>query len=129
MKKVILLFFIIFFYAYKCGPNEDINITVSSGTIPVYSWDGGSVHYLVVREIDRGVVVWAIETPEKDGINSPVEHGSIPKGCELILDQGKLGSPIDTTAFDKPLENGKKYKIGILRLFSGYVFGEKIFMP
>ena len=127
LKKITILILIVVITTFKCGPREDINITVTSGITPVYAWDGGPVNKLIVRKAEGGVAVWAIKTPEKDGIKSPVTHGSIPEGCVLILNPEAIGSPIDTTAYEKPLESGIKYKIGIIRVFSGNVFGEKIF--
>ena len=70
-----------------------ININVSGGLTPEYSWDGGGMMYLAVSRVgDSPQVVWQVwgtgVFPGKpaegkiDGerVDSPVRHGIVPTG-------------------------------------------------
>ena len=110
IKNYILILVIILFSFNSCGPEEGIDMTVSKGTRPTYSWTGGPVNNLVVRKLPNHEIVWGIITPSKDWIDSPVKHGIIPEGAVVFKDS--LGiSNIDTAAFGQPLIVGQKYLV------------------
>ena len=126
--RIILIYiFITIAIAFNCtkGPDEAINITVSKGTLPIYSWNQGSLHFLAVYDTDREVAIWAINTPNSNKINSPVIHGEIPQEAIIFKDIHILGS-IDTTAYNKPLEIGKNYRV-VVRKYGIYSEGWKTF--
>lgn len=126
LKKMIVLIFVVVISTYNCGPDEAIYITVSNGTTPLYSWDGGPIHYLIVKKYGNAVTVWAIITPKIDGIYSPVKHGEIPEGAVIFTDSLKLGA-IDTTVYNQPLEIGKKYYVQVWK-YAKYAVGEADFI-
>ncbi|MFC1725654.1 hypothetical protein ACFL4T_08505 [candidate division KSB1 bacterium] len=115
IKNYILISLIFLFSFNSCpnSPEDHIDITVSKGTSPTYSWTGGPVNDLVVRKLPNHEIVWGIITPSKDEIYSPVTHGIIPEGA--IVFEDSLGiSNIDTTAFGQPLIVGQKYLVQVI---------------
>ena len=110
IKNYILISLIYLFIFNSCGPKEDIEITVSKGTRPTYSWTGGPVNSLSVERYHDHEIVWVIITPSKDGIYSPVTHGIIPEGA-IVFEDSLMLSNIDTTEFGQPLIVGQKYTV------------------
>ncbi|MFC1725728.1 hypothetical protein ACFL4T_08880 [candidate division KSB1 bacterium] len=123
MVVLILLFIVL---VYQCGPDEGILLTVLNGTTHEYSWDGGSVNYLIVKKYSNSVAVCAVITPKSDGIYSPVKHGEIPEGAVLYNDPLKIGT-IDSTVYNKPLEIGEKYYVQVWK-YRKYAVGEADFI-
>lgn len=57
-----------------------LNITVSSGTKPTYTWNGNTSAETVgvVRVSDPGTVVWGI-----DNVQTPLKHGTAQTGSSV----------------------------------------------
>jgi hypothetical protein len=125
--KIIYVFIVLTCLITNCGPEEWINITVSKGLYPTYSWDKGSTYRIWVSEPGRShKIVWAIYTPNTNGIRSPVQHGKIPERAQLFMEPNVLG-PIDTISYDSSLINGKQYTVHIWKT-GKYSFGTKSFI-
>ena len=115
-------------------PNESIDVSVSDGLIPMFSWSGGPAYRLRVvwdRYIDEqpaAVMVWAIHTSGRDGLVSPITYGEVPEGAELHTDTLIVGA-IDTTVFNRhtPLIPNEKYHVKICR-YDRYAIGESYFV-
>ena len=128
--KNYILISLIFLFSFNCnphGPEDHIDITVSKGTTPTYSWTGGPVNDLVVRKLPNHEIVWGIITPSKDRIYSPVTHGIIPEGAVVFKDS--LGiSNIDTAAFSQPLIVGQKYLVQVISKIEKFEVGTTEFI-
>ncbi len=124
---IIIVIIALFSSCIYCSPEEKtvLNITVSSGINPTYSWGDTRVDYLRVNYYDSyGKIVMGIQSDESNNISSPVRHGIIPENAHIY--NFGIEVPIDTTIFGKPLVPGKSYIITIGRMdeFTG---GEKQF--
>jgi len=79
-----------------------INITISGGLTPEYSWDGDKMWQLAVWRADQsnetawfigGVESWSEVTPLPEKpcaertVSSPVRHGTLPEGVQLVAAQ------------------------------------------
>ena len=132
IKKYLFIPIILLVYLFFYCPNpaeEDISITVENGILPVYSWDGGQIKTLTVREYETDIVVWALESERYDNeIYSPVKHGEVPDSVRLVTNPRAYHGLIDTTAIYRPLQPGKTYKIEVYRVFK-HVYGTAYFTP
>ena len=128
--KNYILISLIFLFSFNCsphGPEDHIDITVSKGTRPTYSWTEGPVNNLVVRKLPYHEIVWGIITPSKDSIYSPVTHGIIPEGAVVFKDS--LGiSIVDTAAFSQPLIIGQKYIVHTSKKIESWSVGSTEFI-
>ncbi|MCD4729022.1 MAG: hypothetical protein K8R74_00360 [Bacteroidales bacterium] len=86
------------------GPEEYIEIEVSKGTNPEISWNVGPIHKITITKNDS--LIWAIYTPNKDAIYSPIKYDQLPQNA-LLFTEGT----IDTISFGKPLILNEKYYI------------------
>ncbi len=88
--------------------SQGINITVSSGTNPNYSWTGGNVMSLsIVRTASPATIVWGLTSPGQNGIASPVTHGTGASGTTIV----------ETGMSEKSgLTAGVQYRISLTRL-------------
>ena len=98
------------------GGEGGITITVGTGTTPTYSWDGGPVMALTVNYTsDPENPVWGIVTPNEDGIESPVTHGTVPDGA------------IETFSEELELVAGEEYEVSVFR--TDETWGYAVFTP
>ena len=106
MMKVILKYFAIAFplaaviwsgcdiIPWGIGADKIKGVSVSPGTTPTISWEGGPVNYLAVVPAEDKVggwddelcAVWAIQTPDRDDIYSPVTYGQVPEHAVDVTD-------------------------------------------
>ncbi len=64
------------------GDDDDFSITISSGTQPTYTWQGGPARRIdVVPTADPLVPVWSVATTVFPHMPSPVRHGTVPTGA------------------------------------------------
>ncbi len=86
------------------GANGDFEVTVGSGTKPVYAWNGGTAFSVsVVRITAPGTIVWGIANTAMS-IASPVTHGTVS------------GSGTVASANVEPtLTAGVRYRVSITR--------------
>ena len=114
-------------------PNQSMDVSVADGLIPMFSWSGGTAYRLrvvwdrYIDELPAAVMVWAIHTPGRNGLVSPIRYGEVPEGAELHTDTLKVGS-IDTTVFNTPLIPNEKYSVQISRGYGRYAIGESDFV-
>lgn len=80
-----------------------IEITVSSGLNPVYSFSGGDIHALAVYpgNDNSGAAVWQIAC--EAGFPSPVTHGITPEGA------------VEMTGTERTLTSGSQYTVAVIR--------------
>ena len=85
---------------------NEIAITVSNlGPTPTFTWSGGGGQSLaVVRTSSPGVPVWVIATPGRDGVTSPVAHGTVPSGA------------VEGMATERSLTPGVEYRVTVARI-------------
>lgn len=59
-----------------------LDIGVTAGTRPTYTWEGTGHSLSVVRTADPGTIVWGVAgtPPISEGVMSPVTHGTVPGG-------------------------------------------------
>jgi hypothetical protein len=82
------------------GSGGDFDITVGSGTQPVYSWPGGPATGVeVVRTSNQTVIVWGLSSPSAQNISSGVRHGNVPSGS------------IELSARERTLAAGVEYRV------------------
>lgn len=99
------------------GGGSAIDVTVGSGATPTYTWTGADVFSVtVVRTSDPTTFVWGMLTPGKDGIPSPVVHGTVPTGA------------IVTANAEPRLATGVRYRVRVERL-NGIDAGATSFTP
>jgi hypothetical protein len=68
--------------------NGDFTVSVSTGTQPNYSWNGGPAFRVDVVPVANPLVpVWAIASPNPNTltISSPLRHGNVPTGMILLV--------------------------------------------
>jgi hypothetical protein len=75
------------------GPNGNTNdeggtieVTVTGGTAPTYSWDGGPAISVIVQRDESTGEVWGVTSsvPGENVITSPLEHGTVPADCVQV---------------------------------------------
>lgn len=94
----------------------DFAVNVSSGDQPTYSWVAGKAFSVsVVRASDPDNIVWGAIAVGAGEISSPVKHGTVPEGAELL------------TGTERTLVPGIEYRVTIT-LLEG-VLGSKSFTP
>jgi hypothetical protein len=74
-------------------PLHESPITVSSDSVqPVYSWETGNVQQLLVMRgsKDKADYVWGIRTSSGEDLASPVTHGSVPEGADILYPEVTL---------------------------------------
>ena len=96
-------------------PIGQIDISVSGGTTPTFSWTGGNAQVLSVIPDEGDNHMWAIITPSDSGFASPVKYGQLPSGAMQIFPPS-------------PLMSGTPYTVVVLGVQAGAV-GEKEFTP
>ncbi|MFC1724871.1 hypothetical protein ACFL4T_04525 [candidate division KSB1 bacterium] len=121
----IILVFLVFLYCDTTEPEEDVEITVSSGNQPTFSWTIGPVNKLKVETHDGSGVVWAVYTPGKDSLFSSVKYLEVPSGAQLLTNTTIIG-PVDQDEWRKSLIIGKKYVVKIADLAENNL-GIKVF--
>lgn len=94
------------------GPEECISITVSEGTKPYFSWDGGLAYRLIIDA--NGGAVWILRTPRRNGLESPLRYGDVPDSAEVVQHSTVTG-PVNTGAYGQPLTPGIKYYVQVMR--------------
>ena len=79
------------------GDDDDFSITISSGTQPTYTWQGGPARRIDVLDTsDPTFPVWAVTTIAFPHMPSPVRHGTVPPGAvELSDDETTLRSGVN----------------------------------
>lgn len=85
---------------------NEIAISVSNlGPNPTFTWSGGGGQSLaVVRTSNPGVPVWVIATPGRDGVTSPVVHGTVPAGA------------FEGVGTERNLTPGVEYRVTVARI-------------
>ena len=76
------------------GPDDIKGLSVSEGTTPTIFWKDGPVNFLAVVPAEylgggwdhELCAVWAIKTPDRDGIYSPVSYGRVPEHAVDVTD-------------------------------------------
>lgn len=85
------------------GGGNDVDITVSSGTAPTYSWAGGTAHSVSVTRVSAPtVIVWGVVHLQQ-ALPSPVVHGVVSNGA------------IATMTTETRLTAGVRYRVSITR--------------
>jgi len=104
----------------KVGPNW-IEIQVSAGTKPTFSWKYGPAMLIYVCLADSALpagILWAAKTPERNGIHPPVTYGDNIDGA--VVTYSKYYHP--------DLEKGKKYGVRVTT-WGPTATGYKEFIP
>ena len=76
------------------GADKIKGVSVSPGITPAISWEGGPINYLAVVPAEYKVggwddelcAVWAVQTPDRDAIYSPVTYGQVPEDAMDVTD-------------------------------------------
>jgi hypothetical protein len=65
------------------GEGGTIEVSVTGGATPTYSWDGGPAISVIVQRDESTDEVWGVTSsvPGEDVITSPLEHGTVPPDC------------------------------------------------
>ncbi|MFQ5639172.1 MAG: hypothetical protein ACE5IR_14415 [bacterium] len=91
----------------------DIDLTVGSGTKPVYSWNDSPISHLTVYRLSDLQIVWEIHHQNyEDRIFSPVTHGVVP------------ASAAQENALELSLIPGQLYRVSIYRDGNGNALAE-----
>lgn len=77
--------------------NGELQVTVTEGVAPTYSWSDESARSLLVRS-SSGEVFWEIEAVDADGFLPPVRHGQTPPGARVVVPSRLLGTGVLHTA-------------------------------
>ena len=98
------------------GPGGQIEINVSEGLTPTFSWTGGNARMLTVMSSgEAGANMWGIMTIAPSDFASPVTYGEVPSGAIEVF-------PL------KPLVAGTTYQVMIMGVQEGTI-GAKEFTP
>ncbi len=92
-----------------------VTVTVSSGTVPTFSWTPACRLGFVIVEGDGGDM-WLVESPESNEISPPVTYGVVPPGTTEIHAA-------------EPLVAGTTYQVYVRLLPSGGLLGHQEFTP
>ena len=112
MLRYFILISLLFLFCDTTEPEEEVEITVSSGNQPTFSWTIGPVNKLKVETHDGSGVVWAVYTPGKDSLFSPVKFLEVPSNAQILTNTTIIG-PIDNDEWGQNLMIGKKYVVKI----------------
>ena len=85
-----LLLILLLYFLLSCGPQEHIEVEVSSGITPTISWDWGRVTLLFIADItndENRIRIWEIHGRNwRNNISSPIVYGIIPDTLEIVAD-------------------------------------------
>lgn len=72
----------------------DFTISVSSGAQPQYAWPGGpALSVSVFRAGNTTIPVWEVADAVNRNITSPVRHGTLPAGAQLLTNDEPTLTP------------------------------------
>ncbi len=129
MIRIIIITFILHFAlsVASCsdatGPNETIEIQVSGGLSPLFSWNGGNFNKLLVFQNDT--LRWGVTSQGSDGIYSSVRYGTVPPGTVLLVDT--VNYIVNSEEYGYQLSEGTLCKVEINTLSSGISCTQEFF--
>lgn len=107
----------------ECTGN--VEISVSSGTKPVFSWTPEcKIYLLLVENTSNGSDVWGIKTEGSNSIAPSVTYGSIPKGAEILSEENGTLNLISGTEYRVIL-----FTYAVPDSLSSSIIGISNFMP
>ncbi|HLF15600.1 MAG TPA: hypothetical protein VI932_12000 [Bacteroidota bacterium] len=93
----------------------DIRISVGTGVVPAYEWEGGPVYAVGVTRVGAPTtLVWGIVTAGGDSIPSGLAHGQVPAGAVRVANSEPVLTP------------GVAYRVTVSRVAGSYGYREFI---
>lgn len=81
---------------------DNVVVTASTGTTPIYSWTGPpAVSLNVVRTSAPSVAIWGISSPLQRNIASGAQQGVVPPGAT------------ETASLERTLSTGVQYRVTV----------------